>query len=303
MLVDSINLNHIRIFESVFRSRSMTKAAEDLHMTQSGVSQHIKHLEEILGVVLFDRVKQRLIPTDKATNFYRTAKESLDNIEQALTGIKGVEQKLTGTLTIGVPVEFGNAFILPLLAQFGILHPEINFRIRYGFASMMNPVLMDGQLDFAIIDRYQMDRHIQTLEIYTETLHLVGSEEYLLRSPLKGSEKNYLLNASFVDYLDNEPVLRMWFEHHFKNPGLRLNVRAHVMDVQGLDRFITNGLGLGILPLYHIEKLRKLGHKLHLFREQSPPLQNTISVAYVSERTLSSAANQLISFLTKKLTS
>ena len=57
MLIDQLNLNQLRIFESVYRTQSMTQAAVELGLTQSGVSQHIRALEDVLGLSLFDRIK------------------------------------------------------------------------------------------------------------------------------------------------------------------------------------------------------------------------------------------------------
>ena len=74
MLIDKINLNLLRIFEKVYETKSMTRSAQELFMTQSGISQNIKHLEEILNLKLFDRIKQRLIPTEKATILYKNCK-------------------------------------------------------------------------------------------------------------------------------------------------------------------------------------------------------------------------------------
>jgi DNA-binding transcriptional LysR family regulator len=87
MLIDKINLNLLRIFEVVYKTKSMTKASKELHMTQSGVSQNIKHLEELLGVILFDRVKQRPVPTHKAKVLYKVASQNLLEIEKALIEI------------------------------------------------------------------------------------------------------------------------------------------------------------------------------------------------------------------------
>ena len=53
MLIDKINLNLLRIFEKVYETKSMTRSAQELFMTQSGISQNIKHLEEILNLKLF----------------------------------------------------------------------------------------------------------------------------------------------------------------------------------------------------------------------------------------------------------
>ncbi len=77
MLLDQINLNQLRIFERVYRTGSMTRAAEELNLTQSGISQHIKALEDILKVRLFDRVKQKLLPTAEGKFLYEACTAQL----------------------------------------------------------------------------------------------------------------------------------------------------------------------------------------------------------------------------------
>ena len=87
MLLDQFNLNQIRVFECVYRTRSMTMAAKELHITQSGVSQHIKSLEEILEITLFDRVKQKLLPTSSADQLYLEWSKSIADIEKTLLNV------------------------------------------------------------------------------------------------------------------------------------------------------------------------------------------------------------------------
>jgi len=71
MLIDQINLNQLRVFESVYRTKSMTHAARELHLTQSGVSQHIKALEDVLTLKLFDRIKHFINTPQKASKTSR----------------------------------------------------------------------------------------------------------------------------------------------------------------------------------------------------------------------------------------
>ena len=84
MLIDQINLNQLRVFESVYRSKSMTHAARELHLTQSGVSQHIKALEDVLELKLFDRIKQKLVPTPSAKELYASTAKSFEDIVSEL---------------------------------------------------------------------------------------------------------------------------------------------------------------------------------------------------------------------------
>ena len=75
----------------------------------------------------------------------------------------------------------------------------------------------------------------------------------------------------------------MWFDHHLGSRRLKLNVRATVMDVQGMARLITCGTGAGVLPSHLVTKLEGEGHKLHVFKGCGKPLKNTISIAYLRD--------------------
>jgi DNA-binding transcriptional LysR family regulator len=298
MIIDTINLNHLRIFECVYRTRSMTAAAQELHLTQSGVSQHVKAFEDVLGVRLFDRIKQRLVPTKAAGSLFERCKQSLYSIEEVLSEVKGGEKRLSGTVTVGMPIEFGNNVVVPLLSRFGLAHPGVRFALKLGFASAMNERLLTGEIDFAFVDQYRMDPRIETRKVYDEILDLCASPELLKRSG--GAPKHarkYFEGLDYVEYQKDEPILRMWFEHHLDSRNLKLNVKATVMDVQGLARLVLSGLGAGVLPHHLVLKLQKEGHKLHAFKGCGKPLKNGISVAYLRERTQSPAAQAALDAL------
>lgn len=287
MILDSINMNHLRIFECVFRTKSMTLSAQELHLTQSGVSQHIKSLEDVLGVKLFDRIKQRLVPTPSATTLYEKCTQGLSTIEQALTEIKGGEKTFSGTVHIGIPIEFGNNVVLPILSAFGQKHKRVRFEFSYGYASKMNDLLLSGALDFAFVDEYALDRRIKIDPVYNEQLFLCSSKEYLKKRGFNKEDRSFFESLDIIDYMRGEPLVRMWFKHHFGKSNVDLNVRAILMDVQGIGRMILSGLGVGILPLHLVEKLEREGHTLVRLMGEAKPLKNKISVAYLPDRTQS----------------
>ena len=78
-LLAHLNLNYLRIFLTVYRTKSMTQAAKQLHLTHSGVSQQIKALEEALDITLFDRINRRIIPTSEAEILYSECSKHLDD--------------------------------------------------------------------------------------------------------------------------------------------------------------------------------------------------------------------------------
>lgn len=300
MLIDHLNLNHLRIFECVYRTRSMTKAAIEMHLTQSGVSQHIKTLEDVLEIKLFDRIKQRIVPTEHAHSLFEKCKMALGEIESILSEIKGGSNQLHGKVSFGVPIEFGNNILMPILSKFSIEHPGIQFQLRYGFVTEMQELLLKGEMDFAFIDEFQTDSRIQTERVYDEYLELCCSEHYYKKiggTQFKESKKSLEEELSFIDYQPNELVLRSWFQHHYLTQSVKLDVRVSVMDVQGVARLILSGLGAGILPSYLISRFENEGHRIHRFKASGTPQKNTISIAYLKGRSQSIAVQNTMKSL------
>lgn len=295
MLADQLNLNQLRVFLAVYEQKSMTHAARELHLTQSGVSQHVKGLEDVLGIKLFDRIKQRLVPTKEAQVLYEHCTQALGHLESALVGLKGGKEHLSGIVNIGMPIEFGNNVVMPLIADWAREHPLVRFNFKYDFTTAINEDLLNGKLDFAFIDDFGVDKRLDTEAIYDENLVLCGHTSWLKkgRSP-KGIqtggkyrfEREFYESLEYVDYQPGEPVLRRWFEHHLGHRNLRLKVRATVMDVQAVARLVESGLVCGILPSYLVSRLQKSGQEIHKFEGSGKPLKNKISLATLRGRSL-----------------
>jgi DNA-binding transcriptional LysR family regulator len=303
MFIDKINLNHIRIFECVYRTRSMTKAAEELYMTQSGISQHIKQLEVMLDVRLFDRIKQRLVPTNTAVTLFDRCSESLYSIEKALMGVKGGGEQFSGEIGIGLPIEFGNNVVLPLLAAFGKKHPGISFKFEYGLASTMNDLLIKGILNFAIVDDFVMDKLIDVVNISNEKLFLCCLEDYLKGRSFQKEDKRFFESLDYIDFAKEAPLSQTWFRSQLKGIPIRCNVRSSMVDVQGVAKMVTEGFGVGIIPDHLLQKLRKRGYKVHTFKGSgTTELVNKIGLALIRERTRTPAVEGVINYLISSMT-
>ena len=304
MLLDSININSLRVFERVYQTKSMTSAAKEMGLTQSGVSQHIKNLELGLGKNLFDRLKHKLVPTRDADTLAKSCRRHFLALERSIQQVTGKSENFRGEVRIGLPLEYGNNFILPILTKIGRIHPEVTFHIKYGHASEMNGLLLSGDLDFAFVDSFALDTQIAKTSVWDETLALCISKEYkshLFGKKRPGHNLETYDKLDYVDYVEGAPVLAMWFKHHLKKPFIP-NVRANLMDVQGMSRIIREGLGAGILPLHVVNRINEqYGEILEVFHGLKNPLKNTISLSVVKDRTLSSSAKFCQEFCLKEL--
>jgi|GEM_PF-2719535 len=178
MILDQINLNNLRLFEVVFRTGSMTRAAQELYLTQSGISQHIKALEDTLGLKLFDRVKQKLVPTSEGKTLYTQVLSHLNSLEKTLAEITAKDVGLKGEVNLATPVVFGLIKVLPCLAELGRGNSGLSFGVRFELAQNVSDLLMAGELDFAFVDDLPVDSRITREIVFEESLYLVCSQSY-----------------------------------------------------------------------------------------------------------------------------
>lgn len=302
MLLDQINLNQLRIFEAVYRTQSMTKAARELHLTQSGISQHIKSLEEALGVDLFDRIRQRLVPTAPGRFLYEVCQAKLKDLENALEEVSRQEGELTGQVRIGVPAEFGINMVVPLVAEFLKKHPQVDVRMSIELADEMNRMLLRGEVDLAIVDDFDLDPRVETVPVFNEHLELCCSPLYLDPPSVAGKkDRKFFEGLDYVAYREDLPVIEKWFSHHYGFRRMKLKVRSTITDVLGVSRFITAGAGVGVLPRHNVEKMRRLGEQILVFDPSPIPLINQLSMATLKERNHAPLVNTVKKWLSDKL--
>lgn len=299
MFIDQLNLNQVRIFECVYRTKSMTAAARELQLTQSGVSQHIRAFEDMLNVKLFDRINQRVVPTAAAAILYDRCKKSLVGLEDAFSELQAEKNQLSGRVHIGLPTEFGYNVVIPLVAKFVEKHPAVRFHFRLGYGGEMNALLLGGDIDFAFIDEFTMDKKIKTNPVYDETLELCTTSDPAKKSG--SQDRTFFESLRYVDFSKDEQILRRWFKHHFNDDSWRLSLRSTIEDSQGVARLVLSGIGAGILPGHLVRKLEKDGVKLNVFKGKGAPLKNTISVAVLRERSHSRSVDAAFEFLTREI--
>src|SRR5271169_3830126 len=107
-----INLNQLRIFHAVTETRSFTRAAEVVHLTQPGISKHIKQMEEYYGVPLFDRLGKKVALTQAGEILFATTQEVMSSIQAAEQRIDDLKGLRGGKLVLGISFPIG-VYILP----------------------------------------------------------------------------------------------------------------------------------------------------------------------------------------------
>ena len=128
-----VHLNALRAFEAAARHCSFTKAANELNVSHSTISHHIKGLEEQLGVNLFTRQKRTVVLTSAGEMLLPVLKNSFDRISTTLETIKnGNEEK---PLRITLTPSFANKWFIPRLHRFTEANQDIEFELKQSLSS------------------------------------------------------------------------------------------------------------------------------------------------------------------------
>jgi LysR family glycine cleavage system transcriptional activator len=140
-----LDLALLRSFEAVARRLSFSAAAEELHLTQPAISRQIKSLEEDLGATLFTRGTRRVALTSAGRQLLRTLEPLLLQLDATVRHIRMAQGR--SQIQLSTFASFGSLWLMPRLASFELLHPELDIRIN---ASDHLVPAGDPELDLAL---------------------------------------------------------------------------------------------------------------------------------------------------------
>jgi LysR family nitrogen assimilation transcriptional regulator len=147
------SLTDIRIFVAAYEERSFTVAASREHATQSGVSQHIRKLEEAFGVRLFTRNKRTVVPTLAADAYYERCIQVLHSLTSGKNAVKAFAG-VAGDVYAGLMPTMTRAALAPSIRRVVAEHPNVTVHVVEGYSGLLTERVVNGELDFAIVPAF-----------------------------------------------------------------------------------------------------------------------------------------------------
>lgn len=275
-----VNLEWYRTFKVVYQTGTLTKAAEQLFISQPGVSLHLSSLEHYVGYKLFDRTGRKMIPTERGKVLYNFTIEALSKLEEAEKNFQKSTEKHTPTISLGMCFEtFQNA-----LEEF-IPSFDFNIILQFGEYPLMIENLEKGIIDLIITPQVLEKEGIEYFPFSTEKIIMVGGNETDLEA------FNEVLATNDDEMLEKWLKSQKWYgttgdmEHlrHFwqlninKYPDFRPNYI--VPNLNSIIRCLKQGQGLAIIPDFLCQQEIDNGN-IQLIWEGKSILKNTIHFAH-----------------------
>jgi LysR family transcriptional regulator, regulator for bpeEF and oprC len=172
------DLRTLAIFVKVAERLSFMRAAVELGITQSGVSNAISRLEEQIGTRLLARTTRRVSLTEHGAAFFERCRQALAEIEEAELVLKDAQLKPSGTLRVDVSVSIGRLKVLPLLGKFLAQYPDIKLRLTFNNRYID---LIEEGVDVAVRLGELQDSSLIARRVAGTPFSVVGAPSYFAR--------------------------------------------------------------------------------------------------------------------------
>lgn len=292
----NLTLRQIRIFLSVAKHASFSRAAEELHVTAAAVSQQIKEMEEDMGVTLFLREHRKIVLTSAGEYFLLYARRVSSTLNEAGTMMERLRGTQVKVLKIGL-VSTAKYFMPQMLLEFKKDYKNLKIKIEVRNRQHLVELLRDGELDIAImgLPPKEMDTRIESFAAHPHVF--VASP----LNPLAG--KVNLSPEALSDFevisRENGSGTRAIMEGYFAEHNLSPIVGMEMSSNETIKQAVMANLGISFVSLHTIGSELK-NQQISILDIQDTPIMRTWHVVALTKRNASQAAEAFRYFMLEK---
>jgi LysR family tcuABC transcriptional regulator len=282
-----MELRQLRYFVRVVELGSMSRAALDLNLVQSALSQQISRLEGELSARLLQRTRKGVTPTEAGMAFFREAQLALRHAEQA--GRAARQARLSGTVSVGLAPTTAAVLGLPLMHAMRERYPDVRLHMVESLSGHLTQMLNARQLDLAVLFETDAARRWSVTPLLEETLYLIRSRQGL--PPNAAATVSMAELGALPLILPTGPHgLRSTLDAAFARAGLRPVLAAEIDSLALLMDAVDAGLGATLQPWAAVGRFADAAQRFHLAALDDPLARRPNVLCSLSDDELSPAA-------------
>jgi len=258
-----MDVDSLYLFAQVMRQRSFTNVAKERGIAASSVSRSISALESEVGTRLFQRTTRQIVPTEAGLLYFERINLVLEELELAKQLATDINNQPKGKLRISLPKVFGELHVVPLLAEFNRLYPDLSLDVLLNdrFAD-----LIEERIDVAIRVGSLEDSTYIARQLLPMSFCITASPEYLVRfgipeTPEQVKEHNCLL------FPRSGHNFNWTFKCQNKIEEISVQGKHLLTQSSAIKQCTVAGMGLSLLPDWLVEKEIRHGQLTKLFRD------------------------------------
>lgn len=287
----------MQVFAKVVETGSFSAAAELLNMSPSAISKLVSRTEGRLGVQLFKRSTRSMALTAEGREFYASCARILQEIEDAELSVSQGFSQVRGTLRVNTSLPFGQHYLVPLLAEFRALYPEVVIDISLTDSKVE---LQRDEVDVAIRMGPLHDATFRARKLGSSRKAVVAAPSYLARHPAPrvpaDLSRHDCLNFDFRRSLDEWP-----FMVDGKLVHLAVDGAMQTNNGETMRQLTLQGLGVSRLGMFHVFDDIRRGDLVELLPAYNPGDIEEVTVIYLNQKHIPPRIRAFIDFVAERL--
>lgn len=281
-----LTLRQLKVYESVARHLSHSRAAEMLHLTQPAVSMQIKQLEENIGLPLFEQLGKKLYLTEAGLELQRYARNILQQLTEAESVFADMKGMKRGKLAISV-ASTASYFMPQLLAGFTQQYPGITISLNVTNRETLLQQLAINDMDLAIMGRPPQGLGLDATSFMDNPLVVIAPPDHALARQ-KTIALARIQQETFL-VREQGSGTRIAMERFFSEQGITLTTGTEMSTNEAIKQAVQAGMGLGILSLNTVGLELETG-RLAVLDVEAMPIMRHWYVVHREGKRLSSVA-------------
>lgn len=294
------NLEWLRTFKAIYETGTLSAAAQELFISQPGVSLHLNSLEAFTGNKLFDRLARKMVPTEKGKILYNYILDSMKKLEEGEQHFHKRTQSERVTISIGMCFE---TFQYTLEEHISEL--PFNLIIKFGEYPQMQHDLDNGMLDLIITPQKGSQQNLQYEPFSKERIVLIAGsetdttdlEELLHEGKIKDAADLLKQQLWYSTAADMEHLKNFWLKHFGEHPDFSPNYI--VPNISSIIRCLSDSKGFSVVPDFLCADVLNSG-KIKMVWEGTHPVENTLYFGTRKKTMYQEEINQLEKLLKEK---
>ncbi len=288
-------LHQLRIFQVIVQTKSITKAAEVLHLTQPAVSIQLKNFQQQFDIPLTEVINKRLYVTDFGEEIAMAAGRILDEIENINYRTVAANGQLAGRLKISV-VSTGKYVIPYFLSGFLQENSEVELQLDVTNKSRVVENLERNEVDFSLVSVLPTHLRLHTVELMRNKLFLVGNKD---AQPTKRAIKPTFLETIPLIYREQGSATRAAMEQFIQGNGLQVKKKMELTSNEAVKQAVVAGLGYSIMPLIGIRNELGNGH-LRIIPVNGMPIVSYWNLIWHADKRNTPVAGAFLRYITQQ---
>ncbi len=276
-----IETSQLQTLVAVSNAKSFSKAAEDLNVTQSAISQSVKNLETKLELKLFKRSGKNIVLTPEGEKLYELASHFLEEMRETLSDLQADKVEMRGKVRIGTLTGIGKTWLAKEILDWAKENPDLILTLKMGAEIDLISRFEDNLLDILILPEDDRIIHGERIPFLEEKATLIFPKD----NPFGITEKSTLEDLSKLPTIlfeSEDHLYYKYFRNRFKKVPTKVNARFIINSHGHMIQAVQEGLGIAVIP-DHVLKRSYFQDKVGHLGEEYSVLSGRLSIVYHKE--------------------